>query len=90
MVPAGAPGLTGRRFAECFLYCAAQLAIVEGPEDFGVDKLAILSCILAHLYQCKRLHPLLGDPNKDFFYELGGLRDFKKWAKARLGTNGLI
>lgn len=88
IVPAGAPGLTGRRFAECFLDCAAHLALVEGPEDFGVDKLATLRCILANFHICDRLHPLLGESPNEFFYELGGLRDFKEWAKARLGTSG--
>jgi len=41
MVPAGAPGLTGRRFAECFLDCAAHLALVDRPLDcnFGEDLL---------------------------------------------------
>lgn len=93
-VPAGAPGLTGRRFAECFLDCAAHLALLEGPPElghgphFGFDLHSELRCMQAHFFvKCESLHSLF-EMDKEFYsYEIGGLEDFQRWARARLGSN---
>lgn len=86
VVPSGSPGLSGRRFAECFLDLSAHLALDERmPAMPSVKLLGRLKCIYTLLFKYSKLQPpLVFDYT---FTSVDGDDSFRSWAKARLNLN---
>jgi len=89
VVPAGAPGLTGRRVAECFLDFAARMAIAEKPgqrstgEVSRYQRVFPLKQVYKGMVRSNRLIDYLGEPD-DIFVGLDSDSELKDWARARL------
>lgn len=85
VVPGGAAGLTGRRFAECFLDCAASFFVLKVlPEYTSSHVLFNLRFVYQEFFQqCPNLRPILGTFDREFL-TLGNNRDFESWSQARL------
>jgi len=88
VVPGGAEGLTGRKFAECFLDCAAKYPALQGHHQLHsvpLDiKLQCLQFICYQFYECSSLRPLLVLHEAQTFLELEDGNQFQRWADERL------
>jgi hypothetical protein len=85
IVPSGALGLTGRKFAECFLDCAAHHALHAGREGQGSlnEQYEEFQYIYSCLLKSPELLPLLGDFDRSFTM-VNSSSTFVRWAKQRL------
>jgi len=84
VVPGGALGLTGRRFAECFLDCASSFTVLkQQPEYESTTVVAALYCIYHEFWECSKLRPILGAFDGAFL-SVASNSDFESWAQARL------
>jgi len=88
-VPRGSAGLGGRRFAQCFLNCAAALAITILKERPAFQSGLILRClkrIYVEFTQCEKLRPFFCriDLMGVAFLYLESTSEFEKWAENRL------
>ena len=90
IVPGGAPGLTGRKFAECFLECVARLAIAFSTNeqtrttDMMIQRMQELHYIYSCLFKCPQLLPMLG-PFDEAFTSADSPQSFLLWSRRRLG-----
>lgn len=91
VVPSGSPGLSGRRFAECFLDCAASLALVEKPASMSNprigEKVMFLKAIYVYLSCSLKLREQYLEQDERFNLLEDDAR-LEIWARLRLSTAG--
>jgi len=70
VVPGGAEGLTARKFAECFLDCAAKYPALEENYQYSFldGHRRLLQHIYCQFYQCSMLRPLFVDHEVESFW----------------------
>lgn len=86
-VPAGAPGLSGRMFAECFLDVAARvaLAVIGAKESDGHHLAEELHYVYSCLLRSPRLVPLLGEFDHAFI-SANSSQALLRWARKQCGS----
>ena len=88
VVPGGAPGLTGRKFGECFLDLAAKLAVAQdvfNRSRIGMERPVVKELQMMHvalLISCSS--DLVGDDTDDTFLRLNSTEAFLLWANSRM------
>jgi len=81
IVPAGAPGLSGRNFAECFLDCATKFISMF---ELSKVRLRLFQYIYAQLLQCSQLRAQM---HIDEVFRLVDYdSELENWARDRFNT----